>query len=447
MIQKKIFNNNKNFTSILNLSAAKIRDDLDNMKNIEGFPNGYLEDMLKLSNPPHYTAYPNPYINSFIETFGTAFDESEDNYDISPFIDNESYGRTDSVYNIHFYHTKVPPQAINKYIEHYTKKNDIILDFFAGSGMTGVSSLRLGRYPILIDLSPFATSIEFNNLEEIDLDLFKVFAYNVFDSVFEQYSYLYDINGIESFQRNFTVWSEVQNCPFCKNDYLFFDAESISRSLIKCPICGAELHKNKLKCKLDQNGKGIFKPVEIHYIEGNKRKAIPVDDNEKKIINKIKNLNIPYWIPQNELPKGYNTAQPLKSHGYNEVKDFFTKRNMLIISAFFDEIQKYKIDDNYKKRLVYAITAAMSRLTIFNRYMPSHNRHVGPLSGTLYVPKLFAEINPFKNIKEKIDSILNAEYDYQSDNFIISTQSATDLKNIKDNSIDFIFIDPPLVKI
>lgn len=444
-MSQQTFDNGKDdeFVKSLNLTDEQIKNDLENVRNTEGFPIGDDEDILNLSEPPYYTAYPNPYIKDFIDYFGTPYDEENDDYDIEPFSKDQSYGRTDKVYNIHFYHTKVPPQSIKSYIEHYTNDGDIVLDFFSGSGMTGVSGLRLNRHPILVDLSPFATFISFNNCNKLDLYKFKTFAENVFNSVFNEYAYLFYINQNDTRQRNFTVWSEVQNCPFCSNDYIFFEAESKGRE-IKCPHCNAILKKNKLKCKLNENGKGIFVPVEIHYINNNnKRESISINKYEKDILEELNNINIPYWYPRDELPIGFNTSQPIRSHGFSNVADFFTKRNLLVISAFFNEIEMYDIEVEYKTKLKYAITGAMTRLTVLNRYMPSHNRHVGPLSGTLYVPKLYAEINPFKNIKEKINAIINADYFYKNNNFVVSNQSATCLENIPDNSIDYIFIDPP----
>lgn len=443
MTQQTFDDKEDEFVKSLNLTEDKIKEDLEKMREIEGFPLGDVEDILELSEPPYYTAYPNPYIKEFIEYFGTPYDEETDEYNVLPYSQDQSYGRTDKVYNIHFYHTKVPPQSIKSYIEHYTKPEDIIVDFFSGSGMTGVSSLRLNRHPLLFDLSPFASFISFNNCNNIDLIKFENFALDIYNSVYNEYAYLYSVDGDIEHQRNFTVWSEIQTCPYCNNDYVFFNAESKGRE-IKCPHCDASLKKNKLKCKLDENGKGIFVPVEIHFInDNNKREAIPINDYEQEILKEIESLIIPYRFPHDKLVVGYNTSQPMKSHGFSHVDDFFTKRNLLVISAFFDKIENYSIDNEYKTKLKYAITAAMIRLTVLNRYMPSHNRHVGPLSGTLYVPKLYAEINPFKNIKEKINAIVKANYDYKNKNFVVSNQSSTILSNIPDNSIDYIFIDPP----
>ena len=44
----------------------ELRKKLPKLKSIEGFPNGEDEDIIALSDPPYYTACPNPWINDFI---------------------------------------------------------------------------------------------------------------------------------------------------------------------------------------------------------------------------------------------------------------------------------------------------------------------------------------------------------------------------------------------
>jgi hypothetical protein len=53
-------------------------------RKIEGFPIGADEDILALSDPPYYTACPNPFIDDFIECYGKAYDPDEE-YRNEPF--------------------------------------------------------------------------------------------------------------------------------------------------------------------------------------------------------------------------------------------------------------------------------------------------------------------------------------------------------------------------
>ena len=58
------------FTDIL---REKLKD--PEFKKIEGFPIGADEDILALSDPPYYTACPNPFIQGFVKYHGKKFHE------------------------------------------------------------------------------------------------------------------------------------------------------------------------------------------------------------------------------------------------------------------------------------------------------------------------------------------------------------------------------------
>jgi hypothetical protein len=88
-------------------------------RKIEGFPIGSDEDILGLSDPPYYTACPNPFISDFIKHYGKPYNPSK-TYSRKPFAVDVSEGRNDPIYKAHSYHTKVPHLAIVPSILHYT---------------------------------------------------------------------------------------------------------------------------------------------------------------------------------------------------------------------------------------------------------------------------------------------------------------------------------------
>jgi len=119
-----------------------------------GFPNASDEAILALSDPPYYTACPNPFLSEIVErwqaereelrrTLGLP-DDCEDGYRRDPFAADVSEGKNDPIYNAHSYHTKVPHKAIMRYILHYTDPGDVVLDGFCGTGMTGVAAQLCG---------------------------------------------------------------------------------------------------------------------------------------------------------------------------------------------------------------------------------------------------------------------------------------------------------------
>ena len=185
----------------------KLASKLDSVRNIPGFPKAEDTDIISLSDPPHYTACPNPFLEEFVKENSTPYDPKKDQYQKQSFASDVSEDKHDLVYNIHTYHTKVPPKAIVWYILHYTKPGDLIYDGFCGTGMTGVaaqisnnpdpefkktvekemSDFQWGeRKAILCDLSPIATFIADNMNNPIDSEEFEKEANDILDEAEEE---------------------------------------------------------------------------------------------------------------------------------------------------------------------------------------------------------------------------------------------------------------------
>lgn len=91
-------------------------------RQIEGFPIGEIDDILALSDPPYYTACPNPFLAEIIEKWQNEKSTSKAKYHREPFAADVSEGKNDPIYNAHSYHTKVPHKAIMRYILHYSQE-------------------------------------------------------------------------------------------------------------------------------------------------------------------------------------------------------------------------------------------------------------------------------------------------------------------------------------
>ena len=122
--------------------AEKLKD--PEFRKIEGFPIGTDEAILALSDPPHYTACPNPFLEEWLAEHAKPYDAATDAYHREPFAADVSEGKNDPIYNAHSYHTKVPHKAIMRYILHYTQPGDVVYDGFCGTGMTGVAAQLCG---------------------------------------------------------------------------------------------------------------------------------------------------------------------------------------------------------------------------------------------------------------------------------------------------------------
>ena len=433
------------FVKSLNLTYEEIRENLEKMRDIEGFPLGDVEDILELSEPPYYTAYPNPYIKDFIEYYGTPYDEETDDYNIEPFVGDVSEGKTDKIYVAHSYHTKVPPKAIEKYIKHYTKPGDIVLDGFSGSGMTGVAAKSIGRNIILNDISVLASFLSSNFNKKDDLNKFMIDTDEILKELHDEFDSIYmtqhadDIFGIIQY----VVWSDFYECPFChsKHSYFDFTNELTSKNII-CPNCLTNIEKKSSLIKYRfSNGKVYSKPVLINYSVGNKRYTKYPDKTDLELIESIKKSDIPYWYPIDKLPDGAKLSEPKKSHNIDNVSEFYFNRSLLILSKLFN-ISNYNL-------LKFVLTSIADRHAVIrNKFVVDkygkNGRIVGPLNNAIYIPDVKAEVNMLNIYKRKRNDIFKGLTDVNYEGCsVVSTQASNDLSNIPDNSIDYIFVDPP----
>ncbi len=451
MSQQTLFDKEDEFAKFLNLTDEKIKEDLEKNREIEGFPLGDIEDILKLSEPPYYTAYPNPYIKNFIEFYGKSYNEKTDDYHVDPYVGDVSEGKNNPIYNAHSYPTKVPYKAIQKFIEHYTDEGDLIFDGFSGTGMAGVAAIFSNRNAILSDLSVYASFISGNYNRSTNLKIMEDSFNKIFDQMYSELNWMYKTNHSNGnpCDINSIIWSDVFYCPFCNKEFVFWDlavADGKIKKKMNCQ-CGAQFSKNECKRvfvdyydnKLNKTIK-IAKqvPVEIDYSYHNKRYSKSPDKNDFDLISKIDELIIPYWHPLYELKEGYNTKQPKNSHGLSYSHLFFSKRNLYFLSLLYHLIDKYSFD---KKYIFTSIFPSIGRMYKYRKGGGGQ-----PAGNNLYIPSLNREQNPFNVIKRKYKQLKNAEIQLNKNikgKSIISNQSSTDLSNIPKNTIDYIFVDPP----
>jgi DNA modification methylase/rubredoxin len=470
----------------------KLREKLKDpeFRKIEGFPIAQDEDILALSDPPYYTACPNPWIADFISEWQTekAQNSGKDDalYDRKPFAADVSEGKNDPIYNAHSYHTKVPHKAIMRYILHYTGPGDIVFDGFCGTGMTGVAAQLCGdrstveslgykvqndgtilqeesdangksvwkpfsklgaRKAILNDLSPAATFIAYNYNAPVDVVEFQKEASRILKEVEAECGWMYETTDPHSGAKgkiNYTVWSDVFVCPNCSNEVIFWKAAVDSEaSKIKaefpCPHCNALLNKDRMGrawvSKFDKAVNQTIRqakqvPVLIKYFVGKRRYEKEPDAQDIALIQKVEESLIPYWFPTDRMPEG-DESRRNDDIGMTHVHHFYTKRNLWVLAAFRKRVRKQDL-------LVFQSVAATlcSRLSRYNM----GRRGNGPLSGTLYVSSLNAESNCFLAATGKISDFTNAFRG--AGNCSMHCTSLTE-KNTVLSMVDYVFTDPP----
>lgn len=464
----------------------KLRD--PEFRKVEGFPIGSDEDILALSDPPYYTACPNPFVEDFVRLYGTPYDPSE-LYKEEPFATDVSEGKNDSIYNAHSYHTKVPHKAIMRYILHYTKPGDIVFDGFCGTGMTGVAAQMCAnpdldfklqieqeweeagwekpdwgaRYAILGDLSPAATFIAYNYNTPINLTDFERQSRRIIDEVETEYGWMYktvDDNDTVR-QVNFIVWSDVFICPNCGRDIVFFE-RAVDQETgrvqdnFSCKHCQLKVEKSQLGRKkeiiADVEGiallRAVQQPVLVNYNAKNGREMKIPSEYDFDLISRIQHMNIPGFIPGNRIDRDIDIwyERDYRSLGVFTISDFFTVRNLANLSLLYQKISQVG-EKRLRLALTFGFTGVLHMASRMSRFRYDsrnpNNTAGGTLAGTLYIPSISKEARVTDLYERKVKQ-LRGFFGGQPKTFsIITTESANNITNLPDNCIDYIFIDPP----
>ncbi|WP_367394709.1 DNA methyltransferase [Cupriavidus sp. Agwp_2] len=362
--------------------------------------------------------------------------------DIAPYLDHLRAGKNSQAYRAHSYHTKVPPEAIDKLVRHHTNEGQIVADPFCGSGMTGVASILAGRHAALSDLSPAAVHIARNYVTPCEPEAFMKAAGRVMERVRPTLSWLYETGTPAARSRiEYTVWSDVFQCRHCGGAIVYWEGARDPKTGavvdgVTCPTCRRSSQKRELTWIGER-------PVETNAKGPTSRDAHSPTNAELELIQRANAGEILYWIPQvpftadREMWRAGHSAQ-----GVNSVADFYTKRNLHALAAIRHTIQEEK-DERIRSALLFAFTGMVNRAS--KRYQWNVKRPTNVMTGTLYISSLRYEWNVGSLFERKLRDAARyfKHLAVPSGRAEVVQSSATGLHHLPDGSIDYVFMDPP----
>ncbi len=408
----------------------------------------------------------NPYLHAFAAQHLKThpYNPQTDNYDPPAFRKPIKTTKATSIYRMHTYWSKKPHDAIRQYITHYTRPGDLVLDPFCGSGGTALAALIEGRKAIAIDRSPAAAFITKNYCTPVDADAFLAAFSALEEKMAAETEWLYgtfcDRCGGRAMIA-YTIWSRVFNCTRCLKltpladcpDAKGLTAKGRMKRIKACPHC---LKRNHIEAIRTRGPKTDMIPVmtayhclngcrpaqaKRRYNDNNPEKRAYFNKYDLAKVEKIESRPIPYWHPHIPMIHGseIGVGKRLAQHGIYNVNDFFTKRNLWALSALLNYINT---SDHYRDALLFTFTSILLK---GSRMMAQNRDGVGRITkGTFYIPPILHDINVQRYMKKAAGDIARGfrAVSAVAPQLIISTSDArhTDLP---DESVDYIFTDPP----
>lgn len=390
----------------------ELRRRLPELRKIEGFPIGEDDDIINLSDPPYYTAFPNPWLNDFIAQWEEEKKEllregkRKPDFEVKePYASDVSEGKNNPIYMAHSYHTKVPHPAIMRYILHYTQPGDIVLDGFCGTGMTGVTSNMCGnkaevdaldekgvlfgtRHCICSDLSPMASLISASYNLPFNPQWFKKKAMSILEQVEKEWGWMYEteVNG-KTAKVNFTVWSDDFPCPSCGGELNYWDAavdleNEIIRDDFECPHCGTHVTKKDLNRLWVTKYEELLKdavpqihktPILVNYTLNGKRGENAPTEKDIDLIERTEEYDISNLLLA-KLPDGEKTTAIEHANNVKYLHQLYTKRAYI----YLPRVKELAEGEPLLLPWITSIIMIASRLYRFRL-----NRKNGIMTGTL----------------------------------------------------------------
>jgi putative DNA methylase len=214
-------------------------------------------------------------------------------------------------YMMHKFWARRPWRVFRELINEFTRPGDIILDPFAGGGVTLVEGLIARRRVVAVDLNPLAVKIMRHEAAPLDAQLFR-------DAV-GRLSYIME--------------------PLASTAYA-----------VRCPNC-----RERAVAIWTEYEASTEKPLRIQYecrSCGSKGLKLPTEDD-------LPELRPPPQVPKVRIQPGDKTSDLLES-SIVFFDQLFTGRNLYMILKLKEEIEKMEVyGDNVKSFLLFTLSSTL----------------------------------------------------------------------------------------
>lgn len=315
------------------------------------------------------------------------------------------------VYTMHKFWARRPWKLFRKLILEFTKPGDIILDPFAGGGVTLVEGLIARRKVIAVDLNPLAVKIMKHEVEPLDVASFKEAIRRLSSAMEPLATKLYAVR-----------------CPKCGGDAvaIWTEYETQSRKPLRtyyaCSSCGSK---------------------DVKTPESGDLPEVPSLPPYERV----------------EIPPGDKTGDLIK-RGIRFFDELFTKRNLYMVLKIKEEIEKLDLppDSNLKSFLLFTLSSTLKWASIMSHLRGSVVE--GWALHAYWVYPRFLEINVWRQFLNRAQAVIRGKEftnkrvggyakeartfdELKHDASYMILQADSRRLNLPSESVDAVITDPP----
>ena len=362
-----------------------------------------------------------------------------------------------SGYLMHKYWARKPHNVVSQYIKNYSEEEDVVLDPFAGSGVTAIEALKLKRKAISLDLNPISTFITRCSVVKVDINKFSSFFHEIESKLKDKINKLYETKCIKCGKQGTiirSIFSYLVKCLSCNKEVTMYSADHAKgkkQAIYQCPYCLNNFNYSLLDIVAEELVDiDLYRCSKCGY-SGSKK---PDLQDKLKRQHELGSL----WYPKEKFYYSNGKAFVTKRR-IGDVPGLFSERNLYALAILFKEINKLP-EGNIKDILLFTFTAVLGQTSKLVPY-EKVGGGLGWIIHNYLVFSVHREINVWSSFDNRFKRVLKGKKELESElekikeaknhneltngsDVFIKTHNALELDSLlPEDCVDYVFTDPP----
>ena len=392
-------------------------------------------------------------------------------------------GRTGPLYCAFPYPTKISPESIALFIATHTDPGDTVFDGFAGSGTTGIAALlceqpsqklrdeayRLGLKPrwgarnaILYELSGLGSFVGQTLTNPPDPVAFRRAGEQILGAAVRDDAWMY--SAVDPQNRpgaiRHVIWTDLLRCPTCGHGTSLWDscvsrAPAAITSRFRCSACDRDAPLSAVSRLTEVARDDILggcregrsrRPAWVYGMTGTQTWSRPATSDDAALLSRVESTPIPSSVPCVAIPWG-DLYRRGYHRGITHLHHFYTRRNLVVFGRLWDRTEAYPAGLREALRF-WLLSYNAAHGTIMTRVVAKSGQNdlvvTSAQPGVLYISGLPVEKNLIVGLRRKLRTISGAfELIHERKGRVSVRQESSCRVDLSDESIDYVFTDPP----